>query len=135
MPRLIALQLARCLEQGSFSRWYRAMMMESHSYLITSLLLTVAVLALLEAIFEPGAQIARRLAWIGILAIAVISAIYSIRSYFHFLMRAEHIANQATCGDCGVYGRLRLIGDRHPHCDVACKRCGFEWTIIDPDTD
>ena len=135
MTRLIALQLARCLEQGSFSRWYRAMMMESHLHLVTSLLLTVAVLALLEAIFDRDLQVRSRLVWLFLLVLAVPSAIFSIHRYFHFMMGAEYVANQATCGNCGVYGRLRLVAHQHPKCNVACKRCGFEWTIVEPNPD
>ncbi|NCZ29336.1 MAG: hypothetical protein EBX70_06500 [Betaproteobacteria bacterium] len=133
MPRLIALELTTALEQRSFSRWYRSMMMESHFHLITTLLLTVAVMALLEAILDHGLDTATRLVWLAALALAVLLAMYSLRRYFFFMMVAEQVANQATCKDCGAYGRLRLIGHVYPSCKVACKRCAFEWTIVEPE--
>jgi uncharacterized Zn finger protein len=62
-------------------------------------------------------------------------AVKALRNYFFFMMCAEQVANQAVCARCGVYGRLRLVRETGRQCDVACKRCGFEWSIKEPRDD
>ena len=38
--------------------------------------------------------------------------IWAIRRYLFLLMRAEATANQASCPDCGDYGRFSVVGQR-----------------------
>lgn len=103
--------------------------MESHLQLVTALLLSVAVMALVELVFDQSRQGQTRIAWLVLLCGVVFLAVKALRNYFFFMMWAERVANQAVCGQCGTYGRLRLVREAPQHCDVACKRCAFEWSI------
>jgi len=130
---MISSELGVCLKRRSFSHWYQTMMMESHVHLVTTLLLTVAVMALVEVIFEQGLGVATRMAWLCLLSLAALFTIYCLRNYFVFMMWAERVAHQATCMGCGTYGRLRLVRQTQRHCAVACKRCANEWMIEEPE--
>jgi hypothetical protein len=134
-PRLISQRLASGLTRRNFSRWYQDMMMESHLHLVTALLLTVAVMALVELVFDRSTPGFNRMGWLVLLGGAVLMAVKALRNYFFFMMCAEQVANQAVCARCGVYGRLRLVRETGRQCDVACKRCGFEWSIKEPRDD
>ncbi|MFM7256534.1 MAG: hypothetical protein ACKO3C_13035 [Betaproteobacteria bacterium] len=135
VPRLISQRLASGLTRRTFARWYRDMMMESHLHLVTALLLTVAVMALVELVFDQSTPGFTRIGWLALLSGAVLIAVKALRNYFFFMMCAEQVANQAVCGRCGVYGRLRLVREKGQQCDVACKRCAFEWSIREPRDD
>ena len=133
VPRLISQRLANGLAKRNFGRWYQNMMMESHLHLVTALLLSVAIMALVELIFDQSAPGLTRLAWLAVLATFVLVAMKALRNYFFFMMWAERVANQAVCSACGTYGRLRLVRESGQRCEVACKRCGNEWSIEEPD--
>lgn len=111
------------------------MMMESHVHLVTTLLLTVAIMALVEMIFEQGLVLATRMLWLSMLSLAVLLAMYCLRNYFVFMMWAEHVAHQANCPACGTYGRLSFVGQANRRCAVACKKCQAEWMIDEPEID
>jgi hypothetical protein len=46
-------------------------------------------------------------------------------------MHAEAVANQASCPQCGTYGRFNLVSEdrRNDHIKVSCRQCTHEWTI------
>jgi ribosomal protein S27AE len=58
------------------------------------------------------------------------------------LVRAEHLAEQAVCGRCGVYGVLRVVASRldadaheserqldGESLKVECRKCGHQWLM------
>jgi predicted Zn finger-like uncharacterized protein len=47
------------------------------------------------------------------------------------LLRAEGVANQASCGDCGTYGRFTVVAEDRSHNEtqVRCRKCEHLWTI------
>ena len=65
-----------------------------------------------------------------VMVCAVIGA-WTLRRYLFLLMRAEMAANQASCPDCGDYGRFRVLGHRPrlQAIDVCCRKCARDWTI------
>jgi hypothetical protein len=64
-------------------------------------------------------------------------ALWSMRRFLFLSMRAEGLANQASCRDCGEYGRFNVVGDsRHPQdTQVCCRKCAHLWTISQPSLD
>jgi hypothetical protein len=88
----------------------------------------------LEAFSQLGSQ--RLLMVASLLASAIIGA-WALRRYLFHLMRAELIANQASCPGCGVYARWQVEatdgGDeaagRPPAMQVCCRRCRHVWRI------
>jgi hypothetical protein len=54
-----------------------------------------------------------------------------MRRYLFLLMRAEQTANQATCPDCGDYGRFHVVMQRPRDLalDVQCRKCSRGWSI------
>lgn len=134
-PRLISQRLSSGLLRRNFGRWYQDMMMESHFHLVTALLLTIAVMAMVELVFDQSASSFSRIGWLALLSGAMLLTINALHRYFFFMMWAEQVANQASCARCGTYGRFRLVRESGHHCDVACKRCAFEWSIEEPTDD
>jgi hypothetical protein len=54
-----------------------------------------------------------------------------MRRYLFLLMRAEQTANQASCPDCGDYGRFHVVSQRPRdlELDVQCRKCSRGWAI------
>ena len=48
----------------------------------------------------------------NVLFVLVCAAIglWALRRYLYLLMRAEEVANQASCDSCGEYGRFKVMG-------------------------
>ena len=132
LTRLLSQRLSSGLARRNFGRWYQDMMMESHLHLVTALLLTVAVMSMVELVFDRNAPGLTRIGWLTLLSGVVLLAVNALRNYFFFMMWAEHVAHQAVCASCGTYGRLRLVREAGQRCEVACKRCAFEWSIEEP---
>jgi hypothetical protein len=73
----------------------------------------------------------------SLLVAAAIGA-WALRRYLFHLMRAELIANQATCPACQAYARWQVEGHRpggdrrptgRPRLQVCCRGCGSRWRI------
>ena len=60
--------------------------------------------------------------------------LWSLRRFLFHSMRAEGLASQASCTDCGEYGRFTVVGDdRNPQeTQVCCRKCAHLWTISQP---
>jgi predicted Zn finger-like uncharacterized protein len=58
-------------------------------------------------------------------------ALWAMRRYLYLLVRAEYVANQATCGACGAYGRLEVVSEdiARAKTEVRCRRCEHRWVI------
>ena len=56
---------------------------------------------------------------------------WAMRRYLFLLMRAETIANQATCAACGEYGRFKVVSDdrSRQQTEVCCRKCAHHWVI------
>ena len=121
--------LADSVQRVGFRKWYERQLLSSHAHMVLSVLSVVGLLGSLEATrgAEAGVQamdVLMALACTGI-------GIWSIRRYLFLLMRAEETANQATCPDCGTYGRFRVLRQRPAQqcVDVGCAKCAREWSI------
>lgn len=123
-----------------FSQWYERELLAGHAHLVLLVLAALGALGAVEAHARAGS--ARALLVGSLLVCAAIGA-WALRRYLFHLLRAEQVANQATCAACGRYGRFDV--DRHfpapPAQTVAgsaradlpgtvcCRGCGHRWHI------
>ena len=128
-------KLGSTIGARGFRRWYERQLIDGFAFLVTgvlSLLMMAIAIEMLEFRATAGGLLA-------LVAIAVGGGGLCIGSWLQFhrlLSRAEHLAEQATCGDCRTYGRFSVISsqefaDAPVGCtmDVRCRTCGKEWTI------
>jgi hypothetical protein len=117
------------IRQVGFRKWYERQLLSSHAHLVLAVLSTVAMIASVEA-YSGATTAERAMDAVFVVACGAI-ALWSLRRYLYLMMRAEGVANQASCGDCGAYGRFKVVGpDRSPsETEVCCNQCAHHWTI------
>lgn len=121
------------IRQRGFSKWYERELLVGHAHLVLLLLATVAALGALEAYAQVGSE---RLLMVASVLVATVIGVWALRRYLFHLMRAELIANQATCPSCGTYARF-LVESSESGGDgggpeamrVCCRRCQQRWRI------
>jgi len=110
-----------------FRKWYERQLLSSHAHMVLAFLSVIALVGSMEAF--RTAQGDTQLA--NVLFVVVCAAIgaWAMRRYLFLLMRAEQAANQASCPDCGDYGRFRVVGQRPrlAEIDVRCRKCSRDW--------
>ena len=121
--------LAEAFSRAGFRKWYERELLSSHAHLVLAFLSLVAVFAALEA-SRGGSPADRLVNFFYVLLSAAIGA-WALRRYLFLLTRAEDVANQAQCRDCGEYGRFKVVA---PHgssdeAEVCCRRCQHHWVI------
>lgn len=120
------------IRKRGFRKWYEGQLLVSHSHLVLLLLCGVAALGAVEAFGQQGSQ---KLLMAVALALSAAIGAWAIRRYLTFLMRAEAIANQATCPACKAYGRWRVESEEPPDgqgggaITAGCRGCGHHWRI------
>ena len=122
------------IRKRGFSKWYERELLRSHSHLVLLVLCALAALGALEAFSQRGSA---RLLMVASVIVATGIGTWAVRRYLFFLMRAEHIANQATCAACQVHGRLNIEADGAGNpadgttatMDVCCRKCQHRWRI------
>lgn len=141
------MQLARDVSKRGFRSWYERQLLESHLYLITCILCALVVLACVEGI-SLRENVVRGIVLLLVGAGSGLVSVLAWQRYTVLMVRAQRLADKATCAKCGVYGILRVTDASriaHPVYDdqgvskaddadaawlrVQCKRCGHEWTI------
>jgi hypothetical protein len=117
------------LNRLGFKRWYERQLMSSHAHLVLCLFCLLGVIGGFEAYSRAAQDLGDKL--MDVLAILVSGGIgaWSIRQYAQRMALAEFVANQATCPDCGTYGRLRGHCATHDGAQVGCLKCGRRWDI------
>ena len=119
---------ADSIRRLGFARWYERRLIEGHAWFITVVFCLIAVAACMEELNFRGA-IARLLAYVTVVLVAVVIGIYSMVRYQKILSEAERLGEHATCGACGAYARFKLISPAY----VRCRKCDNEWRLIDTD--
>ena len=121
--------LADGVRRVGFRKWYERELLSSHAHMVLCVLATIGLLGSFEAIRDAGAG-DRFLNVLFILACAAIG-VWALRRYLFLLSRAEEAANQASCRDCGEYGRFQIVGENRVAggTEVRCRRCAHHWTI------
>lgn len=124
-------RLADGVRRLGFRKWYERELLSSHAHMVLAVLAVIAMLASFEAFRDasgPGKLM-------DVLFVIVCAGIgyWALRRYLFLLMRAEVVANQAVCGQCGEYGRFDVVGEDRPNDEtrVCCRKCAFQWTIND----
>ena len=110
-----------------FRKWYERQLLSSHAHMVLAFLSVIALIGAMEAFrtAQGDAQLA------NVLFVVVCAGIgaWALRRYLFLLMRAEEAANQASCPDCGDYGRFHVVGHRPrlSEIDVRCRKCARDW--------
>jgi len=121
--------LAEGVARVGFRKWYERELLSSHAHMVLAFLSLVAVFASLEA--SRGAEFGDKLVNTFYVLLSAAIGAWALRRYLFLLMRAEIVANQAQCEDCGEYGRFRVVADRRAshETEVCCSKCAHRWTI------
>jgi hypothetical protein len=122
-------RLAEGVRRYGFRKWYERELLSSHAHLLLTVLCSVALIGLLE-VFPASSGPDKLLNVLLFIASGAIG-LWALRRYLYLLMRAEDVANQANCPDCGAYARFDVSGEdrRSGHTRVRCRACQREWTI------
>ena len=122
--------LADGVSRIGFRKWYERQLLTSHAHMVLAVLAVIGLLGSFEALRE-GSGDERAMNVVFVLLCAGIG-LWALRRYLFLLNRAEDVANQASCGDCGEYGRFRVVpGAAAGSTEVCCHRYGHRWTISD----
>jgi hypothetical protein len=120
-------RLADGVRRVGFRKWYERELLSSHAHMVLAVLAVIGMLGSLEAM-RGAPQGEQFLDLVLVLASGLI-AFWALRRYLFLLMRAEVVANQASCEDCGEYGRFSIDDDRPPQTRVCCLKCRHKWVI------
>jgi predicted Zn finger-like uncharacterized protein len=117
------------IRRVGFRKWYERELLSSHAHMILAVLSFVAMAASFEAF--SGASTSEKLMNVLFVIVTCGIGLWALRRYLFLLMRAEEVASQARCGDCGEYGRFRVVAEDHSHQEtqVRCSKCEHLWTI------
>ena len=129
---------AEGISKFGFRRWYERQLIESHAYLVTGFLSLILAIACMEE-FSVRGSAAKALLMIVAIAGAAVLCLAALKRYRVVLERAERLAEQSVCGQCGVYGVLRLVSSRsgggapgvgsEEVMTVECRKCAHQWTM------
>ena len=127
--KLLNRTLAEGIQEGGFRRWYQRELLSGHAHLVLLVLSTVATIGCLEVMGSLDRF--ERLLNSVYIVLCVGIGIWALRRYVHLLMRAEAIAHQANCPQCGRYGLLAVVNEDRPHqrLRVRCRKCEAHWHI------
>ena len=122
-------RLVESVKRIGFRKWYERQLLSSHAHMVLCFLSVIALIGSMEA-FRTSQGDSQMVNVLFVVVCAIIGA-WALRRYLFLLMRAEMAANQASCPDCGDYGRFRVIGQRPrmQAMDVCCRKCSRDWTI------
>ena len=135
---------AEGIRKLGFRRWYERQLIESHAYLVTGFLSLILAIACMEE-FSVHAPLWRTLSMIVAIACAGGLCLAAVNRYKVVLERAESLAVQSVCGQCGVYGMLKLVASRLAAANpdigedereimtVECRKCGHRWSMSPTD--
>lgn len=121
-------QLAESIARIGFRKWYERQLLSSHAHFVLGFLSAIGLLASVEAF--RGTYADPMMLTLFVLLCGAIGA-WALRQYSFLLMRAEQAASQASCPECGEYGRFAVLQPRHADADIGvrCHKCSCEWVI------
>ena len=111
-----------------FRKWYERELLAGHAHLVLCILSVVALMASVES-FRDGPSV--RLQNVLFVVVSGAIGLWALRRYLFLTLRAEEVANQAVCGDCGEYGRFGVVGQNpsRNETEVCCRKCSHRWVI------
>ncbi len=119
--------LADGVRRVGFRKWYERELLSSHAHLVLLVLSTVGLLGSFEAM--RGASAGELVLDVVFVLLCVAIGLWALRRYLFLLTRAEGVANQASCGGCGEYGRFKVVGGGLDAPEVCCNKCKHQWVI------
>jgi predicted Zn finger-like uncharacterized protein len=121
-------RLSAAVRRIGFRKWYERELLAGHAHMVLGFLAAIAVTGSVEA-YRTGAADAGLYA-LFIVVCAAIGA-WALKRYSYLLMRAEEVANQASCPACSDYGRFQVVHERPAagELGVRCSKCGHDWVI------
>lgn len=121
--------LADAVTRIGFRKWYERELLRGHAHMLLAFLSVIALLASMEAF--RAASVAAKLMDAAFMVACAAIGYWALRRYLFLLMRAEAIANQATCASCGEYGRFEVVTDDNSRhlTEVCCRKCAHHWVI------
>jgi hypothetical protein len=119
-----------------FRVWYERQLIESHAWFVTAFLGAVLIMALLEDLNLRGPG-PLSLPTLAMVVLATLVSATALRRYMSLLNRAEALAEQCTCANCGTYGVIRIVDagatnalPQQQWMRVACKKCDHDWQVM-----
>lgn len=124
------MKLADGLQKVGFRKWYERELLQGHAHLALAFLCLVGIFAAFEALLRFRGPLDQAVDVAAIL-ICTGAGLWALRRYVYLLGHAEFAANQAECGGCGTYGRLKLLDKSLDgnSVQVRCHKCSHEWRI------
>ena len=121
--------LATGVRRVGFRKWYERELLSSHAHMVLAVLGVIGLLGSFEAM--RGASPDQKVVNLVFVLLCAVISFWALRRYLFLLMRAEEIANQANCGDCGEYGRFTVVGENQNEgeTEVRCAKCSHQWSI------
>ena len=125
-------RLVESFKRIGFRKWYERQLLSSHAHMVLAFLSVIALVGAMEAFRTSRGD--AQLANVLIVVLCAAIGVWAMRRYIFLLMRAEQAAGQATCPDCGDYGRFQVVGHRPrlQEIDLRCRRCQREWVFCAP---
>jgi hypothetical protein len=119
---------AERMERLGFRKWYERELLSGHAHMVLSILSVVALMASMEG-FRDGPFV--RLENVLFVIVCAGIGMWALRRYLFLMMRAEVVANQASCPACGEYGRFGIVGHNpsRGETEVCCRKCTHRWVI------
>ena len=120
-------RLAESFKRIGFRKWYERQLFSSHAHMVLAFLSVIAMIGAMEAFRTSQGD--TQLANVLFVVVCAGIGVWALRRYLFLLMRAEQAANQASCPDCGDYGRFQVVGYRPRllEIDVRCRKCSRDW--------
>lgn len=132
--------VAANIRKLGFRRWHERQLIEAHASLVTAFLCVIVIAVCLDQLHWRDAGF-KPLMMLALIVAGIALCFKTVTFYFKALFRAEHLAAQATCGGCGVYGVIEVLSffeQAAPEpadatsgdwLKVRCKKCGHAWTM------
>jgi hypothetical protein len=122
-------RFAQGVAKRGFRKWYERELLTGHAHLVLLLLSAVGMMGSLEAF--RGASAGEKVLDVILVLLSAAIGFWAMRRYLYLLMRAEEVANQAICSNCGEYGRFTVVNDDRNLREtvVCCRKCAHQWPI------
>lgn len=121
---------ARSIAKLGFRRWYERRLIESHAWLVTSLLCALAIAVSFEAM-SFRESIANALITTAFCFVGGMICWYGLRQYGTIMRQADGLSQHSRCTSCKEYDKFQMIGE-FPTMTVRCRKCGNQWDL-DPE--
>ena len=102
------MQVTRYIERYGFRRWHERQLIESHAYLALGFVALILMLSGLELLSTSDGSLSY-LTVLGTAAAGGTLTVVSWRRFVALLVRAEHFGEAATCPQCKVWGKFKVL--------------------------